>query len=580
MSDTVREVKEKLDIVDFIRGYIQLVQSGKNFKANCPFHSEKTPSFMVSSERQSWHCFGCSTGGDIFSFLMKFENLEFYEALKVLSEKAGIELKRSNPQEYKQFGVLYDINNFAKEYYKKQLEKSLGDLIDKSTANYLLFDRGLTQSLVNNFDIGLSGNNFDALTRHLISLGSDINDIVRSGLAFKNERGLYQDRFRNRIMFPIMNTFGKVVGFTGRILPNLDNGQAGKYVNSPETPIFIKSKLLFGLHKSKKAIRDSDKAFIVEGPMDFLMSLQDGVENVVATMGTALTLEHLKLIKRLTNKIALSFDNDSAGWSAAERAIDLGASMDFDIEVVILKEFKDAADLVRAKPGILKDMVTNSRPAMDFYFEKYAVSKESVDRQNIRKILLKIKNFLSPVEKGKWLKILSNKTGLTEDILLEELDIFKDFSAEEKNIKKSEEAVLGNNLPSRKAHIAERLVTLALAAKKMETLERVISFMPPDWQEIKEAISFSALNKEAVLNESLVSEINLLHHKAALEESNREVEDIEEEMSDLVYQLEKEQHEEKRKYWSNQIRLAEARGDEEATRIAMNELSNLPTFDI
>ncbi len=319
--NSIEEIKERLDIVDFIRSYITLQPAGKNFKALCPFHKEKTPSFIVSPERRTWHCFGaCSEGGDIFKFLMKYENLEFYEALKVLADKAGVELKRISPAEQKQFGVLYDINEAAKDFFRKELEKS------SDVLNYLA-ERGLKRETIEEFELGLAPGGFytetkDNLARYLINLDYDIKDIDRAGLIFKSEQGNYADRFRGRIMFPIHNHFGKVVGFSGRILPQLEKPEIGKYVNSPETLIFNKSRILYGFHKAKETIRQKQSIILVEGQMDFLMIYQEGIKNAVATSGTALTFDHLRTLRRLTDKIILYFDNDEAGLRAAERSID------------------------------------------------------------------------------------------------------------------------------------------------------------------------------------------------------------------------------------------------------------------
>lgn len=222
MTSPIQEIKDRLDIVEFIRSYIPLLPAGKNFKAICPFHKEKTPSFMVSPERQTWHCFGaCSEGGDIFKFLMKYENLEFYEALKVLAEKAGVELKKISPAEHKQFGVLYEINESAKVFFQKELERS-------SEAKNYLKGRGLKDETIKEFELGFSSAGFDNLNHYLIKSGYDIKDIERAGLNYKTKQGSYVDRFRNRIMFPIYNHFGKVVGFSGRILPAFAEASAGK----------------------------------------------------------------------------------------------------------------------------------------------------------------------------------------------------------------------------------------------------------------------------------------------------------------------------------------------------------------
>src|SRR3989338_1967261 len=271
---TTELIKEKLDVVDFIRGYLNVKPGGKNFKACCPFHKEKTPSFMVSPERQSWHCFGCGAHGDVFGFLMQHENLEFGEALRVLAEKTGVELKRLNPAEYKFPGLLYEINSSATDFFKKSLQSF-------PRGKKYLEERGLTQNTIEEFDLGWAPPETEALSLHFLNSGYTPEDIIRAGLSIRTERGLLLDRFRGRIMFPIHNHMGKVVGFTGRILPEYDREGIGKYVNSPESPIFAKSKILYGFSKSKSFIKEANSAFLVEGQMDFLMSWQVGVKNAV-----------------------------------------------------------------------------------------------------------------------------------------------------------------------------------------------------------------------------------------------------------------------------------------------------------
>ena len=263
---TAQDIKDKIDLLDFLRGYVELRPAGKNFKALCPFHKEKTPSFMVSPDRQSWHCFGaCNEGGDVIKFLMKHENIEFFEALKILAEKAGVELG-GYAHDQRQFDALYAINAAAAEFFSDILARE-----EAAPVLRYLYERGLTDETIKTFRLGLAPTASDGFNRVLTKKGFGITDIERAGLVFKTERGTYWDRFRGRIMFPIANHFGKVVGFTGRILPNPSNPElvegpaVAKYVNSPETPIFQKSKLLYGFYKTKEAIRETKYAVLVAG---------------------------------------------------------------------------------------------------------------------------------------------------------------------------------------------------------------------------------------------------------------------------------------------------------------------------
>src|SRR3989344_2432393 len=455
----IEQIKEKLDIAEFVRSYISLHPAGKNFKALCPFHKEKTPSFIVSPERQTWHCFGaCSEGGDIFKFLMKYENLEFHEALKILAEKAGVELKRVSPADQKQFGVLYEINEAAKEFFEQNLKSS-------TEAKKYLTDRGLKTETIEEFELGLAPDKWDSLAIYLIKKGYSTADIERAGLIFKNERGNLIDRFRNRIMFPIYNNFGKTIGFSGRILPQFETPETGKYVNSPETLIFNKSKILYGFHKTKNHIREKKITVAVEGQMDFLMAYQDGVKNAVAISGTALTADHLKVLKRLADEIIFCFDNDEAGLKAAERGIDLANQQDFGVKLLIIENYKDPEEIIQKSPGLLLKLLTEAKSAMEFYFDRYfkisnlksQISKFDLGefKKNIRIVLLKIKNLASAIEQAHWLKELSSRIGVKEDVLLEELSQLKKSNLSE-NALRQLAPIKQTFAPTRRDLIAER----------------------------------------------------------------------------------------------------------------------------
>lgn len=419
MGTVVEDVKDKLDIVEVIRSYIAVLPAGRNFKACCPFHKEKTPSFMISPERRSWHCFGgCNEGGDMISFVMKYENVEFYDALKLLAERAGIDPARlrSGGSEYKKYDALYTAQEAAVEFFRANMGEEI--------MAYAL-SRGLTRETIAEFEIGYAPLSSDMLLRHLVKKGFSVQDIESSGLVFRTERGTYWDRFRGRLMFPLYNHVGKVVGFTGRIMPQANApADTAKYINSPETPIFQKSKILYGFHKSKGAIRDAGIAVLVEGQMDFLMSYQSGVKNVIATSGTALTNDHLLALRRIAEKLLLCFDSDEAGQRAIERGIDLALAHDFSVGVVALSD-KDPADIAHHDPALLVQLVSAPQGGREFYFSRYlsqSVTDPDERKKGARAILLKIKGLTSPFEQTTWLRELSTVTGITEHVLHAEME--------------------------------------------------------------------------------------------------------------------------------------------------------------
>jgi len=583
-STPIEIIKEKLDIVDFLKGYLQLQAAGKNFKALCPFHREKTASFMVSPERQTWHCFGCNLGGDIFTFVMRYENAEFGEALKILAEKAGIELKRLNPAEHKYLGLLYEINEKAKEFFKKELARS-------EAAKKYLVERGLARETIEEFEIGFAPNSSEALTLSLINSGFHSDDILRAGLSFKTERGLQFDRFRGRIMFPIHNHFGKIVGFTGRVLPetqtNVDKAQTGadnfprksafsqresavaKYMNSPETPIFNKSKLLYGFWKSKNFIRESNAAFLVEGQMDFLMSWQVGVRNITASSGTALTEDHLRVLRRLTDQVVVSFDNDSAGWEAAERAIDLAETHDFGVKVAIFKEYKDPAEAAVANKDHLLAAVQNAKPAIEFYFEKYLAEGTFEIRQreslkNLRMVLAKIKHITSPVVRTFWLKELARRIGVGEQTLAEETENLETKNEKSRGTSEEIESAPAKKF-SRREILSQRCLAAALARGSFDGLEDLFSYLPGLYQEIFAVFQNGERRSPDPVLDELMNYIVFQQQSAGLEE-----------MAELKLQLYKEYLKERRQELVVLVRQHEHSGDGQSLQAVLQEFDKLP----
>jgi len=316
------EIKSRLDLIDVISEYIQLKPAGANLKALCPFHTEKTASFMVSRARQIWHCFGCNVGGDMFSFVMRYEGVEFPEALRILSKKAGVALSVRDPLLHTKKTKLLDICELAAKFYRQVFERS--SLAAKARV-YIFETRKISHDMVDIFHLGFAPEvkgSSKNLNNFLLQHGFSQNDILDAGLVIKSKQGFgYFDRFRQRIMFPLFDLHGQVVGFTSRILTGMDDGM-GKYVNTPQSMIYNKSELLYGFHLAKEAMRKNDLCVVVEGNMDVIALHQIEALNVVASSGTALTQEQIRHIKRFTDNLVLCFDFDVAGEQATERAVD------------------------------------------------------------------------------------------------------------------------------------------------------------------------------------------------------------------------------------------------------------------
>jgi DNA primase len=382
------EIKARIDIVEFISRYVPLQKSGRTYKACCPFHQERTPSFIVFPHTGTWHCFGaCSTGGDVFNFLMKRENLDFTEALKVLAKEAGVELEQTKPGESGQErDLLYEINALAAQYFRNILHRHS----EAAQARAYLSNRGIDQGTAELFQLGFSLNGWDNLLEALTSKGYQPAQLYKAGLVkYHEERDSYYDAFRNRLIIPIRDRQGRVIGFGGRVLDDT----LPKYLNTGETPLFHKSRVIYGLDLAHRAIRELDSVVIVEGYMDVIAAHQFGFQNVVACMGTAITEAQLQQLQRYTNNFVLALDADTAGQQATIRGLNQarqalrrirkpvftpGGRMELEerlaanLRIATLPLGKDPDDLVRNDPDAWRQLIEDAHPLVDFYFQLVA----------------------------------------------------------------------------------------------------------------------------------------------------------------------------------------------------------------
>lgn len=416
------QVKENLSIIDVVSTYIRLEKSGAQFRARCPFHNEKTPSFYVSPERKSFHCFGCQTHGDIFTFVEKIENIPFFEALKILADRAGVEL--TNSQKNKEDTRLISLLKDATLHFEKNIHNS-------PEAKQYLMERGLTEETIKTFHIGYAKNEWRDLFITLTALGYQPEESVDAGMAIeaKDESGKtkgWYDRFRGRIMFPIRNVSGATVGYSGRIMPSLVDPTVaqGKYVNTPETPLYHKSKILFGYDTAKKSMSESRSVVVVEGQMDLCMSYQAGVHNTVAVSGTAFTDEHIHLIKRFCDKVILSFDTDTAGQNALKKTGLLCLLGGLDVYVVGDIGTKDPADLIRENPAFWLTAIEKKKHIVVALTDAVmaAHTDERIRGQKIvSDVLPFIRAIQSPIDRNHFIRTVAQKTHIGEDTLTEEL---------------------------------------------------------------------------------------------------------------------------------------------------------------
>ncbi|MFH1193371.1 MAG: DNA primase [bacterium] len=415
--DNLEQIKSRINIVDLIREYIEIKKAGANWKALCPFHSEKSPSFMISEDKQIWHCFGCNEGGDIFSFVMKMESIDFPEALRLLAKKAGVVLQRQDPAINSEKTKLMDILETAADFFAEELRKS------EAALNYVKA-RGLSGEILSEFRIGFSPQSWDGLIKKMQSQSVALKDVVLAGLAIEKD-GNFFDRFRGRVMFPIFNHYGNVVGFTARVLPEFDDGKSGKYINTPETAVYKKSEILYGLNFAKQDIKKANAAVVVEGNMDAITLHQAGFKNVVATSGTALTNEQLNILKRHAENLIISFDADSAGINAALRGIDLALMRGFNVKVLEMPKnesgapaAKDPDELVRKFPGLWKNAVNSPKHIIEFYINANIIKFNMGEPHEVAKfcglILSEIGKIKNSVERALWIKRLAEISGVAE----------------------------------------------------------------------------------------------------------------------------------------------------------------------
>lgn len=421
-ENTTEIIKSRLNIVDVVSAYIKLEKAGMHYKANCPFHQERTPSFTVNEERNMWHCFGCARGGDIFAFVMEIEGLQFREALVLLAEKAGVELpqyQRESQGQKESKDRLYEIMELAVKFYEHQLWEGVG----KGKALPYLQKRGLSEESIRKFRLGYAPDGWRHLYDFLIKKGFNQNELELVGLAIRKseggDRGAY-DRFRDRITFPIMDILGRPIGFSARVAPGGDETQA-KYINTPETPLYHKSRALYGLSLAKQSMKNKGFTVVVEGNVDVIALSQVGIENVVAVSGTALTSEQLDIMKRYGKEVHLFFDMDGAGQKAARKSTELALEKELQVRLIALTSGKDAADMGMEDPTGLKQVVEAHRAAPEYFLEKSKTSFSLDTGEGKRAVVDDFMSLLiaiaNPLERAFWVKELARVTGLEEKLV-------------------------------------------------------------------------------------------------------------------------------------------------------------------
>lgn len=490
--DEVSQVREKIDIVSLISEYLPLKKMGRNFKTVCPFHSEKTPSFVVSPERQIWHCFGCSKGGDVYTFLMEYENMEFREALRVLAKKAGIELRESSFQQgvTSQKEKIYAINFQAMQFYKYLLHKHP---IGKKALGYLVDERKIKPKVIETFNLGFSPRIGNALSQYLIKKKQyQKEDLLASGLAYQKEQEIV-DFFKGRVMFPLFDQRDNILGFSGR---TLFSDQDSKYINTKETPVYQKANHFFGFNIAKEQMKKEGRAIVVEGEFDVISLFQEGITNVVAVKGSSLTENQVILLSRFAKKVILCFDVDAAGEGAIKKALPILENKSLTAFVIEIKDGKDPDEAIKTNPFAFKKALNTDISIYDFLFSKTFShnDKNTVEgKKNIAEELLSVISLIeNEIVKEHYLKKLSKELDISYESLIKEL-------SKTKNREKNSTTLSFTSIRDKKLReelLEQYLLALIIQAENPKT---AINTVMPILNKIKD-IEFKAPSYQKILD--------------------------------------------------------------------------------
>lgn len=581
-EEIIQKIKEENDIVDIVSEVVTLKKTGKNYLGRCPFHNEKTPSFTVSSEKQIYKCFGCGEAGNVISFVMKTRNMAFPEAVKLLGEKVGIVVddadspgKSSATNE--KFKRMYDINIQAARYFYTNLKRF------KAPYEYLK-GRGITDETIKKFGIGFSLDNWQGIRSYLKQRGFSEEEILELGLTTKNEKGNIYDRFRNRIIFPVFNVSGRVIGFGGRVLDD----SKPKYLNSPETPIFHKGTNLYGLNLAIKN-NPARTVIMVEGYMDVISLSQQGVTNVVATLGTALTEGQCKLLKRYIDTVIVSFDSDVAGQNATIRGLEILQKSGFDLKILQIPSGKDPDEFIRSygREKFL-NLIDGALPIIDF---KLRMAEKGIDFSKQEMVIKYLKRVVSvlkdldPLEKAVYIKQVSEKSGIGEEAIMESLDKNPNKSIENSknhNINRK----FGQKLYLEPGFVRAERTVLSLALDKRLS-DKIFSNVSEDdlilkahkviYKIIKENNMCSKEELIKIINLQTMQDSEFTKEWIKIQEYKVDIDEgsIDKMVSDCVNNIKKYKLEESRKKIMDKIRKCESEGLVEETLMLARELMDI-----
>ena len=574
MTSPTEEIKARVDVADLVRQYVKIEKAGINLRGLCPFHKEKTPSFFVSPTRQSWKCFGCGRGGDIFTFIEEIEGAEFPEALRILAARAGVELKHEDPAKRNARTRILDAHEEATGFFESQMSRDEAQFIHAYLTN-----RGITADSIKSFRVGyapVAG----TLTAHLRERGFTEKELLDAGLSLRSQRGGAYDRFRGRIMFPIMNLQGQPIAFGGRITQEeaerfeKEGKTPAKYVNSPETAVYNKSSVVYGLEKAKMDIRTADACIVTEGYTDVIMAHQAGHKNVVSASGTALTERHLDLIARYTNNLSIAFDMDVAGDTATKRGIDLAQQKGYNIKVIVTSQGSDPADIIRDNPEAWTTSVKNAKSIVQFYFdntlERFDASVPENKASIGRIVLPVIARIPSNIERAHWVSRLASALKVGESSVWQDLEHVKvggvapEVAAQQKT---ATAPVL-----TRSHHLKERLLGLLLKHPELQQkfTDRYKTYLSKtllDTLLLRAMAAEPPLDQAQLLQSATEEEKHLVDTVLFTDEAQNQVEyDPEKEYMILVSEWQKEEIRARLKALQYSISAAEQNKEEDLSR--------------
>jgi len=535
----IEKIKERLGIKELVESYIKLEKAGKNFKGRCPFHNEKTPSFFVSPDRDNYYCFGCGAKGDIFTFVEQFEGVNFIDALKVLANRTGVKISNYSKEAEDRNKKIKEILELSTKYFEYNLSQ-------KPEVLKYLKNRGLTEKTIKEWRIGFAPNGWHNLIKFLLSKKYTEDEILRSGVIKKSGSGRVYDTFRSRIIFPIFNSVGQIVAFTGRTFGVEDSA---KYLNSPETELFKKSEILYGFHVAKSNIRKNDFAILVEGQVDTVMCHQAGYVNTVASSGTALTDKQLESIFRISPRIVVAYDSDSAGFKASEKAWQMALSLGADVKIAPMPEGMDPADIILKDIEEWKEIIKDSRHIIEVLIGK--IKRENNDERGVGKavsteVIPYLRQIESEIDKAHFVKLLSEEFQIPEEAIYAEMDKGTD---EVKNVDSKEKAVRSKD----EFAIEKKLFSLVVWQEKEE--EPVV-----DTEEIKKEMKEILGKQYEIIKRSVADSLDDLIF--TLESSYDDEKVIRKDVKELLVNLRVKYLVQQRERLLSSLKVLEKSGDE------------------